>query len=536
MPYVIKNYDGSTRLSIADGIVDNSTSLNLLGKNVSGFGALQNENFLYLLQNFARVSPPENPLTGQLWYDTQNAGLNYYNSTNWVPLNRLITDPGSVEPNSLFFDTSKNQIFVNNGTSLELVGPETVPGFGTTKLTSVRLQGVSPSVYYPVIEIIVANEIVGIISTTSFYVNSSNSIDGITYVNRGITLKYPNSNNFPLAGTSLYSNLATTATNITGGGSGSLIYQSSTGTTTSLGIGNIGNLLVSTGSAPAWQDTNSFIVGLANNIAGPTYNATGAIPYQTASGATSFVPLTVDVGSVLTAGVSSPVWRDPSLISAGSAITAQTSTYASTALTALSADTSTYASTAINASYATVASTAQSVDWSGVQNTPNFVTTASVFPVGAIIMWYGDPTHIPGGWHLCDGSVVGNVVTPNLIDRFVVGAGNLYDIGNTGGSTDATLPSHTHDTANVVTVNQTPHNHNIPATVAGSRDASSSGGGWSGANTRDNVGPYNGISPTGNNNANISVSVDITLASTGASPTNANLPPYYALYYIMKIS
>ena len=70
MPYIIKDFNSSNvRLVIADGTVDNSTSLNLVGKNVSNFGALQNENFLYLLENFSNSSSPPNPVNGQLWYD-----------------------------------------------------------------------------------------------------------------------------------------------------------------------------------------------------------------------------------------------------------------------------------------------------------------------------------------------------------------------------------------------------------------------------------------------------------------------------------
>ena len=76
-------------------------------------------------------------------------------------------------------------------------------------------------------------------------------------------------------------------------------------------------------------------------------------------------------------------------------------------------------------------------------NNTQLATTAYVhnmFPTGIIMMWSGSSATIPYGWYLCDG----NNGTPNLRDRFVVGAGNTYAVGATGGSADATLVSHTH--------------------------------------------------------------------------------------------
>lgn len=70
MAYRIDRYNGDTLTTVSDGAVDtNYTSLNLIGKNFAGYGALMNENFVFLLENFANASEPTNPLTGQLWYD-----------------------------------------------------------------------------------------------------------------------------------------------------------------------------------------------------------------------------------------------------------------------------------------------------------------------------------------------------------------------------------------------------------------------------------------------------------------------------------
>ena len=117
-------------------------------------------------------------------------------------------------------------------------------------------------------------------------------------------------------------------------------------------------------------------------------------------------------------------------------------------------------------------------------------------PSGAIILWSGASNAIPSGYVLCDG----NTNTPNLQDRFVVGAGNTYAVEATGGSKDATLVSHTHNLL---------YNHG-------------SFGGSSGAVT-----PRSGNTP-------VTPGISGRVSTEGSSATNANLPPYFALCYIMK--
>jgi hypothetical protein len=145
--------------------------------------------------------------------------------------------------------------------------------------------------------------------------------------------------------------------------------------------------------------------------------------------------------------------------------------------------------------------------------TTAFVANNSI-PSGCIVMWSGSVASIPSGWYLCNGSNS----TPDLRNRFIVGAGSTYAVGATGGSADAIVVSHTH------TATDSGHTHSVavPAT------AGADGGGGAivdgtpaGATTVVNV-------TSGSTSASISVS------TTGSSGTNANLPPYYALAYIMK--
>jgi len=147
-------------------------------------------------------------------------------------------------------------------------------------------------------------------------------------------------------------------------------------------------------------------------------------------------------------------------------------------------------------------------------------TTQASIPSGLISLWSGAIGSIPSGWLLCDGTNG----TPNLKDRFIVGAGNLYSVGGTGGSTDAIVVSHTHTATSTSTVTDPGHNHNYISLTGGSTGI---------APASSNVGNPNG-NTTSNAFTGISVATSTTNATTGVSGTNANLPPYYALAYIMK--
>ena len=145
-------------------------------------------------------------------------------------------------------------------------------------------------------------------------------------------------------------------------------------------------------------------------------------------------------------------------------------------------------------------------------------TPPTPIPSGGIILWSGSIGSIPAGWVLCNGSNG----TPDLRNRFVVGAGSTYAVDATGGSADAIVVSHTHTATSVVTDPQ--HLHGI-TTVA---DNSGSTTGI----VRTSIGGSISTINTASNSTGITVAT--TNASAGTSGTNANLPPYYALCYIMK--
>ena len=149
---------------------------------------------------------------------------------------------------------------------------------------------------------------------------------------------------------------------------------------------------------------------------------------------------------------------------------------------------------------------------------PVFPASVALVPSGGIIMWSGSIASIPSGWLLCDGSNS----TPDLRNRFIVGAGSTYSVAGTGGSADAIVVSHTH------TITDPGHAHNPPA---GFNYVTNPFSGDGQIDSSRATGPDEknlGFVASATNTTGISIN------SAGSSGTNANLPPYYALAYIMK--
>jgi hypothetical protein len=163
-----------------------------------------------------------------------------------------------------------------------------------------------------------------------------------------------------------------------------------------------------------------------------------------------------------------------------------------------------------------------------------------IIPTGLISLWSGAIAAIPSGWLLCDGTNG----TPDLRSRFVVGAGSTYGVDATGGSADATLVSHTHTfsgNTGAMNANQA-HTHGVSDPGHNHQGGGGGGtpggfGGWfSSADTT--IGLVTSTASTGIsiNATNIDHlhAYSGTTSTSGSSATNANLPPYYALAYIMK--
>lgn len=175
----------------------------------------------------------------------------------------------------------------------------------------------------------------------------------------------------------------------------------------------------------------------------------------------------------------------------------------------------------------------------GTQGAPG-ESASSEFPIGGIIMWSGAIVDIPVNWALCDGEDN----RPDLVDKFIVAAGGDYQPGDEGGSRDAVVVSHNH---NGITSTAGSHQHRYVdayyAEVGGDPNRSVAGSD-EGADTdneffyRTANDGYSRNEPSENDNPltftggehNHNIDTD------GVDGSDANLPPYYALAYIIKIS
>jgi Phage Tail Collar Domain len=198
--------------------------------------------------------------------------------------------------------------------------------------------------------------------------------------------------------------------------------------------------------------------------------------------------------------------------SVSGAVTAASATVTG-AVTAASAT----VSGAVTAASATVtgAVTAASATVSGAVTAASF-TGYGTIPIGGIIMWSGSIATVPDGWALCNGTTVSSRVTPNLQDKFIVGAGNSYAVNGSGGSISQTLSA-----AMLPTFNFTYDDIYFMET----------GGDTSLASTL-NISKGSGNSDSGN--APWHVSRTGTFSNNNQSAVST-VPPYYALAYIMRV-
>ena len=200
MPYQIDKTDGTVLITLADGVVDNSTDLQLVGRNVAGYGEQQNENFVKLLENFARAdTPPSKPLVGQLWFDKNADKLrpSVFDGVHWrnLTINQVsATEPQGQKEGDLWWDTVNNKlyVFVADGDQHVLVGPESVLGFGVTKWSSQVLTDTTGT-DHPVSVGYVDGDPYMVMAATAFEIDQTETpLAGFTRIGQGITAKGTN--------------------------------------------------------------------------------------------------------------------------------------------------------------------------------------------------------------------------------------------------------------------------------------------------------------------------------------------------------
>lgn len=191
MAYQIDRYNNTLLTVVEDGTIDQTTDLKFIGKNYAGYGEIQNENFLYLLENFAGANQPARPLSGQIWFDSANSKLKFYDGTKFRTTggSEIATaEPTGLAVGDFWWDNANDQLYVYNGTSFILIGPQNA-GEGVTQMQSLEVLDTTGATR-GVIAATIEDEVVFVVSPNEFDLGTSTPITGFNRIKKGLTLKW----------------------------------------------------------------------------------------------------------------------------------------------------------------------------------------------------------------------------------------------------------------------------------------------------------------------------------------------------------
>lgn len=203
MPYNVTYTESNTNkspITVADETLNNQTSLTFVGKNYAGYGHYVANNFLHLLENFANTTSPANPVQGQIWFDSSNNQLMINNdgtSSNWTPagsVQKAPTKPSVANIGDIWVDTINQQLSIYTGTgdAWTLVGPLLSQG----TVTGQKIEKIEDSAnnFHNIISLFSSNVRVALVSTDNFIPKVA--IAGFSNIKAGITLNSTSSYKF----------------------------------------------------------------------------------------------------------------------------------------------------------------------------------------------------------------------------------------------------------------------------------------------------------------------------------------------------
>ena len=214
MAYTINLTDGSIFATIADGTINTSSSMVLVGKNYAGYGEFLDENFIHLLENGANTTAPGAPLIGQLWWDKSTNTMKVYTGTTFKTISSATASSSAPSNNvvgDLWWDTTNGQLNAWNGSSFTLIGPASTSTQGTSGaiVATINDTGGTPHV---VVQLWTQNVIVGMISKDAAFTPQTavSGSWGISQIKPGFTLN-------PAVNNNLYNGTAEKAQQLTDG-------------------------------------------------------------------------------------------------------------------------------------------------------------------------------------------------------------------------------------------------------------------------------------------------------------------------------
>ena len=194
MAYVINLTNGGSLVTVEDGTIDQSTSLKLVGKNYAGYGEIQNENFIHLLESFASGNAPAGPLSGQVWFDSSLKKLKFYDGTQFRTTGGAevgTTQPVGLTTGDFWWDSGNNQLYAQNADGgFVLIGPQSI-GETVSAMVTAQVRD-NNQVNRTIIKGTVDDGVVFIVSNAEFTIDTTdpaNAITGFDVVRQGLTLR-----------------------------------------------------------------------------------------------------------------------------------------------------------------------------------------------------------------------------------------------------------------------------------------------------------------------------------------------------------
>jgi hypothetical protein len=194
MAYEVNKFNNVFLTSVADGTIDTTTDLRLVGKNYAGYGEVQNENFLHLLENFSNTTAPPKVITGQIWFDSSNKKLKFYDGSRFKLAGGAevsTTAPSGLSTGDFWWDSAAKQLYAYTGTDFALIGPEASPDLGSSIISAAVVKGTVGTAVGPhtILKVIADDKVIGVFSKAAFTLdNAQNAIDDFTVIKKGFTL------------------------------------------------------------------------------------------------------------------------------------------------------------------------------------------------------------------------------------------------------------------------------------------------------------------------------------------------------------
>ena len=225
MPYILKKTNGVTLTTVNDASLDITTNLTFVGRNYSGYGQPIDQNFLYLLENFASSTAPTKPIQGQLWFNNSTHQLNLnYDGKNFIGLASLSvtpTAPTVTNEGTLWWDSVNKQLYACDGSQYTIIGPQQS---GVANWQAVREPGQGIDLPVPILKGVIGNSTVAVLSNSDFNTDPTLSTLNSTFpvIQQGLTIANADaatgisasstSSGYMVWGTAAHSLLATNAT------------------------------------------------------------------------------------------------------------------------------------------------------------------------------------------------------------------------------------------------------------------------------------------------------------------------------------